>query len=114
MIVGYHFAQSLFTKEENERYQKEIETADGPIKEPTGYEGELVGKEITMTIFKNDDGKEETKSYTFKISGVAEEPSKDWVKDKIFTLMNLLKVKFYHSQALMKVNRLLIYLIMRF
>ncbi|MGM0874985.1 MAG: ABC transporter permease [Bacillota bacterium] len=91
VIVGYHFARSLLTEEENEIYQKEMETADGPIEEPTGYEGKLVGKEITMSILKDVDGKEETKSYTFKIAGVGEEPSKDWVRDQNIYIDEALK-----------------------
>jgi acetoin utilization transport system permease protein len=82
VIVGYHFAKLLLTKEENEKYQKEMESSDGPIEEPAGYEGDLVGKEINMTILKDVDGKEEKKSYTFKISGVGKAPSRDWFRDQ--------------------------------
>ncbi|OAS88716.1 ABC transporter permease [Metabacillus litoralis] len=91
VIVGYHFAQSLLTEDENEKYQKDLETADGPVEAPTGYEGELVGKEITMTILKEVDGKEETKSFTFKVAGVVGEPAKDWVTDQNIYIDEALK-----------------------
>ncbi|MBO1513167.1 ABC transporter permease [Metabacillus bambusae] len=91
VIVGYHFAQSLLTEVENEKYQKELETADGPVEAPTGYEGDLVGKEITMTILKDVDGKEETKSFTFKVAGVVGEPAKDWVTDQNIYIDEALK-----------------------
>jgi acetoin utilization transport system permease protein len=91
VIVGYHFAQSLLTEEENEKYQKELETADGQVEAPTGYEGDLVGKEITMKILKDVDGKEEVKSFTFKVAGVVGEPAKDWVIDQNIYIDEALK-----------------------
>jgi acetoin utilization transport system permease protein len=82
VIVGYHFAKSLLTKEEKEQYQKALESSQDTIEEPAGYEGELVGKEITMTILKEIDGKEEKKTFTFTISGVGKAPTRDWFQDQ--------------------------------
>ncbi|KKI88843.1 macrolide ABC transporter permease [Bacillus sp. SA1-12] len=81
VIVGYHFAKSLLTEAEKEAFEKEMQKSNGPIEEPTGYEGDLVGKDISITIIKDVEGKKETKTYTFSIAGVAAEPSKDWVID---------------------------------
>ena len=82
VIVGYHFAKTLLTEEEQQKYQEAMETSDGQIEEPTGYEGNLIGKEFTMNLTKDVDGEVETKSYTFKISGVSKEPTRDWMQDQ--------------------------------
>jgi len=82
IIVGYHFAKTLLTTEEREEYQKQIESSTDEIIEPSGYEGELIGKELTMTILKEDEGKEEKKSFTFKITGVGQAPTRDYLQDQ--------------------------------
>ncbi|MCM3410925.1 ABC transporter permease [Metabacillus litoralis] len=93
IIVGYHFAKALLTENEKNEYQKKMESSPNePAKEPTGYQGDLVGKEITMTITKEtEEGKEEKKSFTFKIAGVGEAPARDWMQDQRIYINDVLR-----------------------
>jgi len=93
IIVGYHFAKALLTENEKNEYQKKMESSPNePAKEPTGYQGDLVGKEITMTITKEtEEGKEEKKSFTFKIAGVGEAPARDWMQDQSIYINDVLR-----------------------
>ncbi|MDQ0231167.1 acetoin utilization transport system permease protein [Metabacillus malikii] len=93
VIVGYHFAKNLWTNAEREKYDRDMEASKEIIEEPKGFEGELVGQEITMTITKDVDGKQVEKAYTFKISGVAKQPSRDWLFDENIYIDEKLKTE---------------------
>lgn len=85
VIVGYHFAQALLTKKEREEYEKKQEaTPEGElIEEPVGFEGDLIGKELTVNVTKiTDEEEKEDKSFSFIISGIGKEPSRDWETDQ--------------------------------
>lgn len=88
VIVGYHFAQALLTEKEREEYDKKQEAApEGEmIEEPVGFEVDLIGKELTVKVTKyteeKNEEKSEEKSFTFKISGIGKEPSRDWETDQ--------------------------------
>ncbi|WP_273128867.1 ABC transporter permease [Bacillus weihaiensis] len=83
VVVGYHFAKALLTKKEREEFEQNLESSDGTvIEEPQGYQGVLIGKDITIKLVKDVEGKEVEKSYTFTIAGIGKEPARDWVQDQ--------------------------------
>lgn len=70
VLVGYHFAQSLLTEEEREA------SADSDA--PTGFAGSVIGQtfKLELTPFEGDS---EPASWEFTVSGIMEEPGKDWI-----------------------------------
>lgn len=97
VIVGHHFAQNLLTEEEQKKYQAEIESQTGEVEPPVGYEGNLIGKEISITMIKSaeEDGKEEAKTYGFEIVGITEEPSRDWMQDQSIYIDDSMKDEIF-------------------
>jgi acetoin utilization transport system permease protein len=72
MVVGYHFASQLLTKDEQKAQ------SDEKIK---GYEGELLNKEVKLILTTFEGEKEVKKDFTFTIVGIKKEPSRDWQID---------------------------------
>lgn len=79
VIVGYHFVQELRPKKEEEDMFDE----KGLMKEEYRYKESLVGKKITMTVVKFEDGKEVKKPIEVIVSGIKKKPSKEWDYDNI-------------------------------
>ncbi|MBD1380208.1 ABC transporter permease [Metabacillus arenae] len=84
IVVGYSFAKSLLTEEERTQLEKFYENPEGNVEEPKGFEGEVLGKSVSMKVtkIKENGEKEGEKTFDFKIVGVTEEPSKDWIEDR--------------------------------
>ncbi|MBB5181462.1 acetoin utilization transport system permease protein [Planomicrobium koreense] len=72
VLVGYHFAQSLVTEEEQEN------AAEG--EELDGFAGSLVGQTFEIEL-KPFEGEGEPVIREFTVAGVTEEPAKDWMMD---------------------------------
>ena len=72
VLVGYHFAQSLVTEEEQEN------AAEG--EELDGFAGSLVGQTFEIEL-KPYEGESEPVIQEFTVAGVTEEPAKDWMMD---------------------------------
>ncbi|WP_411333631.1 ABC transporter permease [Metabacillus indicus] len=81
VIVGHHFATSLLTDAERKKRDEQAQNSETAAEEPEGYQGELIGKEIVLTQTEQIDGKSETKSWTFTISGITKAPAKDYLQD---------------------------------
>ena len=76
VLVGYHFAQSLLTEEE----QKSME--DGET--PQGFKGSVIGQTFELELAPYE-GDNEPATWEFTVSGIMEEPAKDWiVNNKIY------------------------------
>lgn len=91
IVVGYHFGNQLWTKKEAKDFEKQQENNPDDVKQPKGYEKDILGKTIELKIAKLDEktgekGKEKT--YDFKIVGVMEKPSYDWVRDSSVYVSN--------------------------
>ncbi|NME04726.1 ABC transporter permease [Psychrobacillus sp. BL-248-WT-3] len=80
IIVGYHFAENLWTEQERTTWEDGA-AEDGEI--PKGYEESIIGKEVTLAM--KPYGQEDTfpEQWTFTIVGVTKQPAKDWIVDKI-------------------------------
>lgn len=50
---------------------------------------------MTMTKNGEEDGKEETKTYDFKIVGITEEPSRDWIQDQSIYIDDSMKDEIF-------------------
>lgn len=70
VVVGYHFAQGLLTEEEAKQ------EGDGP----KGFKGTVIGQTFEMQLTPYE-GEGEPATWRFKVSGIAEEPAKDWMTD---------------------------------
>lgn len=96
IIVGYDFAKQLLTKKEQEDMEKAAEQPDEKIKEPKGYEGDLIGKTVKIKVTETDDKGEikNEKKYDLKIVGIGKAPSRDWVIDNQIYVSDHFKDEF--------------------
>lgn len=74
IIVGYHFANELRTKEEREMLEN---STNDDSTQTLGYTGSLVGKTVNMTF-------ESEEPIPFSIVGVLDEPANEWAIDTSF------------------------------
>lgn len=72
VLVGYHFASSLLTQEEQDN------AVDG--EELDGFAGSLIGQTFEIEL-KPYEGEGEPVVWEFTVAGVTEEPAKDWMMD---------------------------------
>ncbi|MED4401263.1 ABC transporter permease [Metabacillus fastidiosus] len=96
IIVGYDFAKQLLTKKEQEDVEKAAEQPDEQVKEPKGYEGDLIGKTVNIKVTETDDKGEvkNEKKYDLKIVGIGKAPSRDWVIDNQIYVSDHFKEEF--------------------
>jgi acetoin utilization transport system permease protein len=88
VIVGYHFVEALHPKNEEEDMYDET----GHIKKEYRYKESLVGKKITMTVVKFEDGEEIKEPIEVIVSGIRKEPTKEWIYDnEVFVSEEILK-----------------------
>ncbi|ALC82074.1 MULTISPECIES: ABC transporter permease [Bacillus] len=95
IVVGYDFASQLWTKQEQEDYNKQTEqiseTQQGEIDKPQGYPEDIVGKNIKLKVSKTnpETGQaDQEKTYDFKVVGVTEQKARDWQQDSSVYLSN--------------------------
>lgn len=84
IVVGYHYAQSLLNEADEaeiERKSKEAE-ANGTWYngEEEGYKGELLGKEILLSLPLDEEGTL-SEPTAFTIVGISKAPSYEWAQD---------------------------------
>ena len=72
VLVGFHFAQSLLTEEEQEN------TAEG--EELAGFAGNLVGQTFEIEL-KPYEGEGDPVIQEYTVAGITDEPAKDWMMD---------------------------------
>ncbi|MER2260771.1 MAG: FtsX-like permease family protein [Psychrobacillus sp.] len=80
IIVGYHFADNLWTEQERAAWEDGV-AEEGEM--PKGYEGDLLGKEVTLTLKPYGQETALPEQWTFTIVGVTKEPARDWIVDQI-------------------------------
>jgi len=73
VVVGYHFAKSLLTKEELAK----LESGE----QPEGYTGDVIGKTIQVDLKPYEPADAPSKSWEFVVTGIIKEPAKDWMSD---------------------------------
>lgn len=89
VVVGFHYAQTLLTKDERklveEKEEKASENNEVYDRSNDGLKESIIGKEIELYIpARNPDGtesKEQPKKMKFKVVGIQKEPAYDWVVD---------------------------------
>lgn len=79
VVVGYHFAEILLTDEERE-LQAEGET-------PGGFAGSVIGQTFELELTPYEAGAEPA-TWKFTVSGIKDEPAKDWVVDSSIFMDN--------------------------
>ena len=78
IIVGYHFAQNLWTDAERIKVEEGVEEADLP----KGYEKSIIGKEVSLSLQPYELEKPAfPEQWDFTVVGVMENPAKDWIVD---------------------------------
>lgn len=77
IVVGYHMASQLLTESEQEKQNNGEEVG--------GFAGSLIGQtiELQLTPYMNEGDVQmpEASSWEFVVTGIAKEPSKDWMTD---------------------------------
>lgn len=73
VIVGYHFAQNLLTEEEQKKADEGEEVSGG-------FAGSLIGQTFQLELTPYE-GEKEAAKWEFTVSGIKEEPGKDWIVD---------------------------------
>lgn len=89
IILGYNFIDGFVPKnfEGDDLYDK-----TGKIKKKYQVGESLLGKTLTLTVRKFEDGKEVKKPFEVKVAGIRKEPSKQWMFDRtVFISEGLMK-----------------------
>lgn len=90
VVVGYHFAQSLLSKEE----QAKRENGDAEL-EVEGYTGEVIGKTIQVDLKPYEPEDATAKSMEFVVTGIIKEPAKDWMIDSRMLISDTKKTEIF-------------------
>lgn len=77
IIVGYHFAQNLWTDAERAKVEEGVEDADLP----KGYEKSIIGKKVSLSLQPYESESAFPERWDFTVVGVMENPAKDWIVD---------------------------------
>lgn len=82
IVVGYHYAQRLMNEADQEAYNEKVEAAnkkqENYMGEEEGFKGNIIGQTVTLTV-ENDEEQQVVKP--FKIVGVLQAPSYEWMID---------------------------------
>ncbi|SMQ76050.1 acetoin utilization transport system permease protein [Bacillus sp. OV166] len=78
VAVGYNFLTNLAEKEAGDDLYDE----KGQVKAEYLYKGELLGKEISLTIRQFKEGKQVVKTIPLKVVGISKKPTKEWAEDR--------------------------------
>lgn len=78
IVVGYHFAQNLWTDEERAKMEEVIEEADLP----KGYEKSILGKTVSLSLQSYDSDDAFPEQWDFTVVGVMDNPARDWIVDQ--------------------------------
>ncbi|KFL43550.1 macrolide ABC transporter permease [Lysinibacillus sp. BF-4] len=82
IVVGYHYAQRLMNEADQEAYNEKVEAAnkkqENYMGEDEGFKGAIVGQTVALTV-ENDEEQQVVKP--FKIVGVLQAPSYEWMID---------------------------------
>lgn len=78
VAVGYNFLTNLAEKDAGDDLYDE----KGQIKAKYLYKGELLGKEVVLTVRQFKDGKQVEKTIPLKVVGISKKPTKEWAQDQ--------------------------------
>ena len=78
IVVGYHFAQNLWTDAERTKVEEGVEEADLP----KGYEKSIIGKKVSLSLQPYDAETAFPEQWNFTVVGVVDNPAKDWIVDQ--------------------------------
>ena len=78
IVVGYHFAQNLWTDGERAKVEEGVEEADIP----KGYEKSIIGKKVSLSLQPYDADTAFLEQWEFTVVGVMDNPAKDWIVDQ--------------------------------
>ncbi|GAA0311661.1 acetoin utilization transport system permease protein [Gracilibacillus halotolerans] len=79
IIVGHHFSNELIPQDKD---VNEIFDANGELLEEFAYKDSLLGKEISLTVSKETNGKEEEHTLNVTIVGITAPPARGWMEDR--------------------------------
>lgn len=79
IIVGHHFSNELIPQDKD---VNEIFDANGELLEEFAYKDSLLGKEISLTVSKETNGKEEEHTLNVTIVGITVPPARGWMEDR--------------------------------
>ncbi|TWT24711.1 ABC transporter permease [Planomicrobium sp. CPCC 101110] len=91
VLVGYHFAQSLLTEEEQGQADNGEETK--------GFAGSILGQTFKLELTPYE-GDAEPATWEFTVSGIMEEPGKDWIVNNSVYIDNSFVAVFNSELAL--------------
>ncbi|MEK3979908.1 FtsX-like permease family protein [Psychrobacillus sp. FSL K6-2836] len=78
IVVGYHFAQNLWTDEDRAKMEEVVEEADLP----KGYEKSVIGETVSLSLQSYDSDNTFPEKWNFTVVGVMDNPAKDWIVDQ--------------------------------
>lgn len=78
IVVGYHFAQNLWTDAERTKVEEGVEEADLP----KGYEKSIIGKTVSLSLQPYDSESAFPEQWDFTVVGVTDSPARDWIVDQ--------------------------------
>ncbi|MGE6628795.1 ABC transporter permease [Bacillus sp. NPDC077027] len=98
IVVGYHFADGLWTEKERKVYDKAIEneTNDEEVEEPKGYTKDILNKVVQITVPEYNDENEivKEKTFDFRVVGVLKKPNTEWREDASVLISNAYQKEF--------------------
>src|SRR5690606_22515866 len=97
VIVGYHFAQNLLTEEVQKK-------ADEGEEVSAGFAGSLIGQTFQLELTPYE-GEKEAATWEFTVSGIKEEPGKDWITDNTLLIDDSWAPVFQEELALEESGR---------
>lgn len=97
VIVGYHFAQNLLTEEEQKKMEEGEEVSGG-------FAGSLIGQTFQLELTPYE-GEKEAATWEFTVSGIKEEPGKDWITDNTLLIDDSWAPVFQEELALEESGR---------
>ncbi|PWU68047.1 ABC transporter permease [Gracilibacillus dipsosauri] len=90
IIVGHDFVKTLVSSEQQET--EDMYGEDGMLKKEFQYDGEVIGKELKMTVMQTVDGEQKEHTIPLIITGITEKPARDWMMDQtVFISDSILK-----------------------
>ncbi|NPC93804.1 ABC transporter permease [Bacillus sp. WMMC1349] len=108
IVVGYDFGKLLWTKNETEKYKKQKRRKEKSVKNPAGYQGDILGKTIEITVTKIGEKNTKKKKHQFKVVGVKKQSSYAWKTDTIVYL-NKNAIDYLKPEKSQIVNKMFVY-----
>lgn len=85
IVVGHHFYKDLMPEDKD---INEVIDENGEILEEYQYKGDLVGKELTLTVTQIENNEEREHTIDVEIVGITKAPSRGWMEDSTVYISN--------------------------